>query len=142
MKNILGKAGTLGIIFIFAACSGQKLSNVNENEIKVLSELRENIKKHINDDENRKALLKITDEIEQETQKFFSFYQKHNQKLAEVNRNYKATQDDFDLITNTFNTNYENYLKTLIRKRSEMRELTSTEDWKKIMEREYSFIPG
>jgi DUF4097 and DUF4098 domain-containing protein YvlB len=142
MKKIVGITGLLLAILFMTTCSSQKLSKVDTKEIQVISELREKINKHINDKEKRGALLTITDEMEQETRRFFSFYQEHNKKLTLVNNDYHATRKDFDEITNEFNEEYENYLRMLVKKRTAMRELTSDDEWKKIMDREYSFIPG
>jgi hypothetical protein len=124
------------------SCSSQKLTNVETTEIKAISELREKINKNITDADRKLALLNITSEIEREGQTFFSFYQNHKQKLTRINSDYKATRQDFAVIISAFNTNYEYYLKMLVEKRSEMRELTTADEWKKIMDRKYSFIPG
>jgi SMC interacting uncharacterized protein involved in chromosome segregation len=142
MKKICGIIGTLFILIILTTCSSQKLSNINEQELKVISELRDKINEHIRDQEKRSALLKIADEIEHETRSFYSFYQEHNKKLTRINNNYNATRQDFEVLVNEFNGAYENYLNTLIQKRTWMREFTSDDEWKKIMDRDYSFIPG
>ncbi len=142
MKKILAITGILFLILSVMTCSGQKLSNVNEQEIKVVTELQDKIKKLVPDQERKNALLKITAQIEQETRSFYSFYQEHNKKLSRVNKNYNTTRQDFEVIINEFNDKYENYLNTLIQKRSRMKEFTTDEEWEKIMDREYSFIPG
>jgi hypothetical protein len=143
MKKIIGSTGLLLIVILFInSCSSQKLSKVDAKEIRAVSELKEQINKYITADEKRASLLKIADEIEQETRSFFTFYQEHNQRLSQVNTNYKATRQDFDKLIDEFNGKYENYLRMLLLKRGNMRELTNDDEWKKIMEREYSFIPG
>ena len=142
MKRIFKIIGTLFILILATTCSSKKLSDIGAGEVHAISELREKINKNILDNERKSALLKITAEIEKETQSFFSFYQNHNQKLTRINSDYSATRQDFAVIINAFNTNYENYIKMLVIKRSEMRELTTADEWKKIMDRKYSFIPG
>ena len=142
MKKLSGIIGILLILISLATCSSQKLSKVDAKEIQAISELRQKINKNITDPDRKSVLLKITTEIEQKTRSFYSFYQEHNKNLTRVNKNYNATRQDFEVLSNEFNVKYENYLNTLIQKRSRMREFTSDDEWGKIMDREYSFIPG
>jgi len=142
MNRIIGITGLLVAILFMTTCSSQKLSKVDEKEIRVVTELRNQINKYVNDNERRTNLLEIADDIEQETRSFFTFYQEHNNRIIQVNKNYKTTRQDFDNIINQFNDEYENYLRMLVQKRSAMRELTSDAEWEKIMDRDLSFIPG
>jgi len=141
MTNKIFIAGLISVLVFLLSCSSQKLATKEDSGQKVVAEQRELIQDNIKDPEKQAKLLRIVDEVEKESQIFFKFYQEHDKRIAQLNKNFEASRQDFEGLSDDFNNQYEIYLRMLIRKRSEMRELTSKDEWTKIMDRESTFIP-
>ena len=139
-KKILITGFAASLVFLFS-CSSQKLATREDRGQKVVAEQRELIQNNISDPERQAKLMQIVDQIEKEAGKFFNYYQEHNKIVARLNKDYKASRQDFDKVINNFNQQYEVYLRMLVRKREEMRLMTSPDEWTKIMDRETSIIP-
>ena len=139
-KKILITGFAASLVFLFS-CSSQKLATIEDRGQKVVAEQRELIQNNISDPEKQAKLMQIVDQIEKEAGKFFNYYQEHNKIVARLNKDYKASRQDFDKVINNFNQQYEVYLRMLVRKREEMRLITNPDEWTKIMDRETSFIP-
>jgi hypothetical protein len=131
----------LVITLLFFSCGSQKLSKVDEGGRKVIAEQKKLIQANINDPEKKTKLLQIIGEIDNESKEFYKYYLEHNNKIAQLNITFETSRQDFEKVIDDFNKRYEIYLRMLIRRRNEMRLLTSNDEWIKIMEREYSFIP-
>ena len=129
-----------GLVFLYA-CSSQDLAVIDDRGQEALAEQKELIRKHIQDPEKQKQLLQVVSEVEQESSKFFTYYQAHHLRLTEVNRDYASQQQDFEQLFTDFNRKYDAYLRMLIHKRAEMQKLTSRDEWSNIMDRKSSFIP-
>jgi len=142
MRNKMYATGLVTVLVFIFSCGSQKLINKEDSGQKVVAEQRALIKDNINDPDKQMQLLQIVDEIEKELELFFNFYHEHNQRIAQLNKNYTASRQDFEKVIDEFNTLYSNYLRMLIRKRREMRMLTSGDEWTKIMARESTFIPN
>ena len=140
-KKILITGFAASLVFLFS-CSSQKLATREDRGQKVVAEQRELIQNNISDPERQAKLMQIVDQIEKEAGKFFNYYQEHNKIVARLNKDYKASRQDFDRVINNFNQQYEVYLRMLVRKREEMRLITNPDEWTKIMDRETSFIPN
>ena len=138
-KKILITGFAASLVFLFS-CSSQKLATIEDRGQKVVAEQRELIQNNISDPEKQAKLMQIVDQIEKEAGKFFNYYQEHNKIVARLNKDYKASRQDFDKVINNFNQQYEVYLRMLVRKREEMRLISSPDEWTKIMDRETSFI--
>lgn len=141
MMNKIFHIGVISGLLLLTACSNRELSTVDGKGQQVVEEQTELIREHIKDPEKQKRLLQIVSEIEQESNRFFSFYQDHNLKLSKVNRKYSAKRQDFEILFDDFNQKYISYLRTLLTKRSEMRNLITGDEWSHIMDRKSSFIP-
>ncbi|MBW2492166.1 MAG: hypothetical protein JRE65_13575 [Deltaproteobacteria bacterium] len=131
----------LVITLLFFSCGSQKLSKVDEGRRKVIAEQKKLIQANINDPEKKTKLLQIIGEIDNESKEFYKYYLEHNNKIAQLNITFETSRQDFEKVIDDFNKRYEIYLRMLIRRRNDMRLLTSNDEWIKIMEREYSFIP-
>jgi len=131
----------LVITLLFFSCGSQKLSKVDESGRKVIAEQKKLIQANINDPEKKTKLLQIIGEIDNESKEFYKYYLEHNNKIAQLNITFETSRQDFEKVIDDFNKRYEIYLRMLIRRRNDMRLLTSNDEWIKIMEREYSFIP-
>ena len=131
----------LVITLLFFSCGSQKLSKVDESGRKVIAEQKKLIQANINDPEKKTKLLQIIGEIDNESKEFYKYYLEHNNKIAQLNITFETSRQDFEKVIDDFNKRYEIYLRMLIRRRNEMRLLTSNDEWIKIMKREYSFIP-
>ena len=141
MVSHLFSAGLLLILLFLSGCGGQKVSTSEDSGQNVVAEQKELIREHITDSEKQSKLLKIVDEIEIESGKFFTYYETHIEKVSELSLKHQASRDEFQQLIDDYNRHYEKYLLLLVNKREEMRLLTSEEDWKKIMDRETSFVP-
>ena len=128
-------------LMLLLSCSNQNLTTKEDKGQTVIVELRELIKTEIKDPKRQAQILQIIDGVEIESQKFFKFYQDHDKKISQLHIAYETSRDDFEKVIDEFNKKYDAYLKMLIRKRSEMRQLTSIEEWEIIMDRESTFIP-
>ena len=128
-------------LMLLLSCTSQNLATKEDEGQKVIGELRELIKTEIKDPERQAQILQIVDGVEIEAQKFFKFYQEHDNRITRLNTNYETSREDLEKVIDEFNEKYDAYLKMLIRKRSEMRQLTSIEEWETIMDRESTFIP-
>ena len=132
--------GAVRLIFLFA-CSSQKRATVDDRGQEVVEEQRELIQKNVQNSDKQVQLLQILDEIEQESQDFFKYYGEYNRKIVRLNQNYNSSRQEFDQGIGDFNQQYERYLRMLIKKRFEMRKLTTRDEWAQIMDRKSSFIP-
>jgi len=141
MASNIFQTGLITILVFLFSCGSQKLSTKKEGGQKVVTEQRKSIQDNISDPEKQAKLLQIIDDVEKGSTKFFNYYQEHNEIIARLNKDYKASRQDFEAVLNDFNKQYETYLRMLIRKRGEMRLLTSKDEWTKIMDRESTFIP-
>jgi hypothetical protein len=130
----------VGLILLLS-CSNQNLTTKEDKGQKVIVELRELIKTEIKDPERQAQILQIVDGVEIESQKFFKFYQDHDKNISQLHIAYETSRENLEKVIDEFNKKYDAYLKMLIRKRSEMRQLTSIEEWETIMDRESTFIP-
>ena len=128
-------------LILLLSCSNQNLLTKEDKGHKEIVELRELIKTEIKDSDRQVKILQTIDEVEIESQKFFKFYQEHDNRIARLNSNYETSREDLEKVINEFNKKYDAYLKMLIRKRGEMRQLTSRDEWVIIMDRESTFIP-
>ena len=128
-------------LMLLLSCSNQNLTTKEDKGQTVIVELRELIKTEIKDPKRQAQILQIIDGVEIESQKFFKFYQEHDNRIARLNSNYETSREDLEKVINEFNKKYDAYLKMLIRKRGEMRQLTSRDEWVIIMDRESTFIP-
>lgn len=141
MDRLILTAGSLLVLVFMFACGSQKLATTDDSGQETVTEQRELIQNNIKDPQKQAKLLQIVDEVGQESEKFFIYYQKHNKKTARLNKDYKASRKDFEKVIADFNQQYEAYLRMLILKRSDMRELTTKDEWTQIMDRESTFIP-
>ena len=139
-KNIFLTVLLTSILFLFA-CGGKNLATLEDGGQGVITEQKELIQKNIKDPGKRTRLLQITSEIEKQSGDFFKFYEDHNKQIARLNKSYTASRQDFEMLNDEFNRQYEDYLRVLVGKRSEMRLLTSEDEWRSIMDRSSSFIP-
>jgi len=139
-KNIFLTVLLASILFLFA-CGGKNLATTEDDGQEVIAEQKELIQKNIKDPGTRARLLQMTSEIEKQSRKFFHFYKEHNEKVARLNKIYTASRQDFEKLNDEFNRQYEDYLRVLVGKRSQMRLLTSEDEWRSIMDRSSSFIP-
>ena len=135
------RIGLISGLVLLYACSSRDLATLDNRGQEALAEQKELIRNHIQDPEKQKLLLQVVSEIEQESIEFFNYYQDHNRKLTELNRNYASTLPDFEQMFADFNRKYDAYLRMLIHKRAEMQKLTSPDEWSNIMDRKSSFIP-
>ena len=128
-------------LMLLLSCGNQNLLTKEDKGHKVIVELRELIKTEIKDSDRLVKILQIIDMVEIESQTFFKFYQEHDNRIARINSNYETSCEDLEKVINEFNKKYDAYLKMLIRKRGEMRQFTSRDEWVIIMDRESTFIP-
>lgn len=140
MRNLSFLAG-LTILAILFGCAGQKADSQEDDGKKALAKQKEMIQKHITDPEKQLKLLKIIDEFDIESAKFYSYYEKHINTFEELTANRKTSKEEFQQTIDEFNVQYENYLKTMVNKREEMRLLTNEDEWKKIMALKVSYLP-
>lgn len=135
-------SGLVLILLFLSGCGGQKVSTVEDEGKNAITEQKDLIREHIADAEKQAKLLKVIDEVNIESGIYFAFYERHIEKVAGLAKNHHATREEFQTVLDDFNMHYERYLLMLVRKREEMRLLTTEEEWTKIMNRETSFIPG
>jgi hypothetical protein len=128
-------------LFLFLSCGNQNLVTKDDKGHKVIVELREIVKTEIKDSDRRVKILQIIDEVEIDSQAIFKFYQEHDNRIARLNSNYETSREDLEKVIAQFNKNYDAFLKMLIQRRGEMRQLTSRDEWITIMDRESTFIP-
>jgi len=131
----------IAVLMLIFSCSNQNLATKEDSGHKVIIELQELVHDEIKDPERQTKILQIIDSLENESQKFFKFYQKHDNKITQLNSTYETSRRDLEKVNDEFNKKYDTYLKMLIQKRTEMRQLTNREEWKKIMDRESTFLP-
>ena len=141
MLNKIFQTGLVILLMFLFACSSQKLATVDGRGQEVVEEQRELIQKNVQNSDKQVQLLQILDEIEQESQDFFKYYGEYNRKIVRLNQNYNSSRQEFDQGIGDFNQQYERYLRMLIKKRFEMRKLTTRDEWAQIMDRKSSFIP-
>jgi len=141
MTNKIFITGLVTVVVFLFSCSSQKLATTDDSGQETVTEQRELIQNNIKDPQKQANLLQIVDDVEKGSIKYFNYYEDHNKKIARLNKDYKTSRQDFERVLNDFNEQYEIYLRMLIRKRSEMRLLTSKDEWTKIMDRESTFIP-
>lgn len=141
MVKHFSSAGFLLFLLLFIGCGGQKVSTVDNRGETAIAEQRELIAEHIKDPKKQAKLMRVVDEVENESRLFFAYYKDHIIKVKELSSIRDASRDDFNKMALGFNTKYEGYLKMLVAKREEMRILTNEDEWKNIMNRETAFIP-
>ena len=141
MTNKILQSGLITILVILFSCSSQKLATTDDRGQETVTEQRELIQNNIKDPQKQAKLLQIVDDVEKQSLIFFNYYEKHIKKVSQLNKEYKTSREDFEKVIADFNQQYEVYLRMLILKRSDMRELTTKDEWTQIMDRESSFVP-
>lgn len=132
---------TIVILSIFLpSCSGTtKLDRSSGKD--PLQEQKTLIEKHIVNPEKKEKLLAIVDEMGTAMEKFYIAYHRYYEGIHKLQMDYNATKDQFEKVFAAFNPEYEKMLRTSVAKRSELKKLTTEEEWNLISARTISFIP-
>ena len=116
----------------FTGCSLFKSSpqGVNAPSYEFIETLRSNIKKTIADPDNADDLLEVVDDMEVELIQLDRGARGYYERLAALDADNEATQDDFHRAIDEYNQERVKLRDKLLDHRFRMRDLVTVEEWK------------
>ena len=123
-------------ILIAAALSGcSKAKKGGESYIgeKVVTKQHELLEKHISDPEKQVLLFAILEDIQTTFEEFdVETYRPWVEKRTSLFRSYGTSDNEFDKLGVEYDDNFSVLFESILKKRAEMKALTTPKEWKKI----------
>ena len=133
---------TLILVLVFLlSCSSKKMVETKDDSSEVAISQQKLIEKNIKDPSKKAELLQIVHEIDIEAANFFQGYKEKRSDISKLFKNQDISREIVESKLNEINDHYKAYLLFLSKKRSEMRSITSRDEWTKIMAGKKAYIP-
>ena len=126
MRNLI----FLGLIclVIVGACSSKSLT-LREAADQDTQRIGDAIRKNVEDPDRSAALLQVQSRIQVKTTALFDELTEVRSEWADLNENYDATPEDFELLTRQTATARRAAVSDMIRLAMEARSVATAEDW-------------
>ncbi len=135
MNILLAKSMQLALLLIMAvalsACSGRK--STEEDAAQAFTDMREEIQLVITDQSRSQQAVELVSALEQQFSKMGKSQQQSIADLRVLNRNYNATQLEFDMLIARTEATIAEHHAELVRINREFVQLTTSAEWEQLV---------